>query len=35
MENINLDLFNPKKAELIEAANKYKNLEIKGLDDKE
>ena len=35
MENINLDLFHPKKAELQKMADQYKNLDIKGLDDKE
>ena len=35
MENINLDLFNPKRAELEAAAKEYKDLTIKWVDDKE
>ncbi len=32
--NLNIEKFNPTKADLIKLADKYKNLEIKGIDDK-
>ena len=35
MENLNLEKFNPKKAELEVVINKYKNLQITGVEDKE
>ena len=35
MENLNLEQFNPKKSELLSLADKYKSLEIKGLNDNE
>lgn len=35
MENLNLEKFSPKKAELIDLSKKYESLEIKGIDDKE
>lgn len=35
MENINLDLFHPKKAELQKMADQYKDLKINWLEDKE
>jgi hypothetical protein len=34
MENLNLEKFSPKRAELQELSQKYLNLEIKGIDDK-
>lgn len=33
MENLNLDKFSPKKADITLLAEKYKNLEIKGVED--
>jgi len=35
MTELNLDVFNPKKAELSEIASKYRGLTINGIDDKE
>jgi len=35
MTTFNMEKFSPKKAELTELANSYKNLVIKGIDDKE
>lgn len=35
MENLNIEQFSPKKAELIALADSYKNLDIKGVDDKD
>jgi len=35
MQNLNLDTFNPKKAELQTLSAKYKSLTIKGVDDKD
>lgn len=32
--NLNIEKFNPTKADLIKLADKYKNLEIKGIDDR-
>lgn len=35
MKNLDINKFEPKKVELVELSDKYKNLEIKGVDDKD
>lgn len=35
MQNLNIEEFNPKKAELTVMADKYRGLTIAGIDDKE
>jgi len=35
MDNLNIEKFNPTKAEVIKITDKYKNIQIKGLEDKQ